>query len=237
MIDLPFQLIQETEIEKWRAETFWSKEPETLHWINSFKQGATFVDVGANIGIYSLYCVKMIPLSRAIALEASKQNYNRLVENIRLNHLWGRIVPFLIAVADRTDIVSFQDKDSRPGATGGTIAQSRPHTEILFQTSLDSMFAWSLVDPGYGGEMHIKIDVDGIERRIIEGAGGLLLCKFVRSVLVELEKDSEDMAFVRKFMALKDFTENNEFNQIENHSRYRRAREGINVENVIFTRG
>jgi len=55
MNNLPFKLKIETDMEKYRAESFWNKEPETLVWIESFTNGDTFFDVGANIGIYALY--------------------------------------------------------------------------------------------------------------------------------------------------------------------------------------
>ena len=37
-----------------RAETFKTKEPETIEWIDSFKKNSVFWDIGANVGIYSL---------------------------------------------------------------------------------------------------------------------------------------------------------------------------------------
>jgi hypothetical protein len=40
---------------KWRVRTFASKEPETLNWIDQFKDESIFWDVGANIGLYSIY--------------------------------------------------------------------------------------------------------------------------------------------------------------------------------------
>ena len=42
-------------ITRYRAHTFFNKEPETIRWIKSFKKGDKFLDVGANIGIFSLY--------------------------------------------------------------------------------------------------------------------------------------------------------------------------------------
>ena len=38
-----------------RVKTFYSKEPETIDWINSFKENKIFWDIGANIGLYSCY--------------------------------------------------------------------------------------------------------------------------------------------------------------------------------------
>ena len=44
---------------KWRVDTILSKEPETIEWIDSFKSDSKekiiFWDIGANIGLYSLY--------------------------------------------------------------------------------------------------------------------------------------------------------------------------------------
>ena len=43
---------------RYRAKTFSTKEPETLDWIDSFEKNSVFWDVGANIGLYSLYAAK-----------------------------------------------------------------------------------------------------------------------------------------------------------------------------------
>ena len=43
---------------QWRAETFFTKEPETIEWINTFKSDETLFDVGANIGLYSIYAAQ-----------------------------------------------------------------------------------------------------------------------------------------------------------------------------------
>ena len=45
-------------IELWRSRAYEKKEPETLDWIDNFKKGEIFYDVGANIGVYSLYASK-----------------------------------------------------------------------------------------------------------------------------------------------------------------------------------
>ena len=43
---------------KWRVKTFFTKEPDTLNWIDNFKEDEIFWDIGANIGLYSLYAAK-----------------------------------------------------------------------------------------------------------------------------------------------------------------------------------
>ena len=45
------------ELTKWRIKTLYDKEPETLEWIDNFKQNKEIIfwDIGANIGLYSIY--------------------------------------------------------------------------------------------------------------------------------------------------------------------------------------
>ena len=45
---------------KWRVKTFFTKEPDTLKWIDNFKEDEIFWDIGANIGLYSLYAAKKV---------------------------------------------------------------------------------------------------------------------------------------------------------------------------------
>ena len=44
---------------RWRVQTFNSKEPETLKWIDDFEsEKCLFWDIGANIGLYTCYAAK-----------------------------------------------------------------------------------------------------------------------------------------------------------------------------------
>ena len=45
-------------INRYRATTFSEKEPETLEWIDSLEKESVLWDVGANVGLYSIYAVK-----------------------------------------------------------------------------------------------------------------------------------------------------------------------------------
>ena len=39
----------------WRAKTLFTKEPITINWIRNFKKDSVFFDVGANVGMYSVF--------------------------------------------------------------------------------------------------------------------------------------------------------------------------------------
>ena len=44
-----------TTFTKWRVESFFEKEPSTVEWLAGFAPGAVLVDVGANVGMYSIW--------------------------------------------------------------------------------------------------------------------------------------------------------------------------------------
>ena len=46
-----------------RVDTFSEKEPETLEWIDTFPDNSTLWDIGANVGLYSIYAAKKEKLS------------------------------------------------------------------------------------------------------------------------------------------------------------------------------
>ena len=77
------------QITSWRVNTYFSKEPETLEWIDSFenKDDIVFWDIGANIGLYSIYNSIKNPKSTTIAFEPSSSNLRILTRNISINNL------------------------------------------------------------------------------------------------------------------------------------------------------
>src|SRR5210317_2218670 len=77
----------------WRVDTYFTKEPETLKWIDSFQEqekeqeNLIFWDIGANIGLYSIYNSLKHPKSTTIAFEPSSSNLRVLTRNISINSL------------------------------------------------------------------------------------------------------------------------------------------------------
>ena len=69
---------------EWRAQTFSTKEPETLAWIDAIPEGAIVWDVGANIGLYAVYAANRRNC-RVWAFEPSVFNLELLARNIHLN--------------------------------------------------------------------------------------------------------------------------------------------------------
>ena len=81
------------EIIKWRVENFYKKEPETLDWIDNFddKDKIIFWDIGANIGLFSIYAALKYDNIEIISFEPSTNNLRVLSRNISINNLQEKI--------------------------------------------------------------------------------------------------------------------------------------------------
>lgn len=87
----------------WRAQTLLSKEPDTIEWIDSFKEGDILYDVGANVGCYSLYAA-LKKKCRVYAFEPESLNYGVLNRNIHLNGIDDRVQAYNIAVSSQAEL-------------------------------------------------------------------------------------------------------------------------------------
>jgi len=173
-----------------RCETFLSKEPETIEWIKSVASGETLFDIGANIGLYSLLAAKRG--SRVVAFEPESQNYSVLNANIHLNSLDENITCLNIALSDRVGLDYLYVPVFSSGTSFNQLGFSpQPVAEQLRSGLKQAVLSYTLDSftesfPGCFPN-HIKIDVDGIEARIICGASRTMANTKVKSMLVELD--------------------------------------------------
>ncbi len=98
---------------RWVATAlFWhgldGHEPETSRTLRFlFERSATFIDVGANYGFYSLLGALWNPRLKVVAFEPVPQIYQRLRQNVAANQLEDRIVCENLALADRSGKATF----------------------------------------------------------------------------------------------------------------------------------
>lgn len=181
------------EIPLWRAETLLTKEPETIDWIDSFKPGEILWDIGANIGCYSLYAAKKG--HSILAFEPSAANYFLLQKNIEYNKLDKSIQAFCLAFSDTSDCgylnmssIQMGGAISNFGDVTGTVECADESYDVKFSQgmisfSIDEFIRYYHIPP----PNHIKIDVDGIENKIVRGAKHTLTDKNLKSLLIELD--------------------------------------------------
>ena len=166
---------------KKRVKRFYSKEPKTIEWIDTFKPTETFLDVGANIGQYSLYAAKK-GIS-VYAFEPQALNYAELYTNIWLNKLGHKINGYCIALSNKNTIEYLSLLSMVPGQSHNNYAIDIPGQikQGCAGFALDYLVKKKVVPQ----PTHIKIDVDGIESKVIEG--GINTIKNCKTVLVEVE--------------------------------------------------
>ena len=87
----------------WRGRTLLTKEPITIEWIKSFKKNSVFYDIGANMGVYSLYAAISSKV-RVYSFEPESLNFSCLNLNISDNRFNDKIIAFPIAISDKTDV-------------------------------------------------------------------------------------------------------------------------------------
>jgi len=87
-------------INRFRAKSFSSKEPETLDWIDQLPMGSKLWDIGANIGLYSIYAAQKRKC-RVVAFEPSVFNLELLARNLFLNGLQERVSLVPLALSDK----------------------------------------------------------------------------------------------------------------------------------------
>ena len=190
-------------LNQFRVDTFSTKEPETLEWIDSFSEDSILWDIGANIGLYSVYAAKS-KRCKVFAFEPSVFNLELLARNINLNNLNKQISIIPIALSESISLNQMQFTSTDWGGASSTfgkdIGWDGNKLEDIFsiQTiscSIDkavSLFKFPVPE-------HIKMDVDGIEHFILEGGKDVL--KKVKSVSIEINDDFMDQALgAEKFL-------------------------------------
>jgi len=182
-------------IPEWRARTLLVKEPETIEWINTFSDKDVFWDIGANVGVYTLYAA--LRDIDVMSFEPSPGNYYLLNRNIEINKMGNRISALCIAFNDTTRLDSLYMANTKLGGALNSFAEAVDWKgQSLTVSFKQAMIGFSIDDfvrqfnPVFPN--HIKIDVDGIENRIIKGAELTLSDKRVKSVLVELDSSRDD---------------------------------------------
>ena len=209
--DLPFKLVVQSEIEIWRAADFWTKEPETIAWIDSFAPGSVFWDIGVNIGVFLMYASSRNVESRGF--EPCIENHNALLDNREANK--HDIRPFgalWLAVSDFDGKSTFYVPKSGPGRSGGQIGEARHENGQEFKPEESYEVETYKIDTlaaKFGVPNYIKIDVDGIEWRILMGGAETLSRPEVKSVLVEVNNENDR---IEQFMVSCGFTSFNRFN-------------------------
>jgi FkbM family methyltransferase len=162
-----------------------SVEPATLDWIDSLPPGASLLDVGANVGRFALYAaMRHRGRIHVAAVDPDLRVAHRLAKSITLNGLEGAISNVIVAASDRDGHERMMfDYGVQQGHLGAQAASGQATYSYAIQTMrIDSMVTQGVIAP----PSDIKIDVDGHEVPVLEGAHETLRAPSMRSVLIEV---------------------------------------------------
>jgi len=176
-----------------RAKTFLTKEPETIEWIEKFKEKSVFWDIGSNIGLYSCFASKERD-AKTFSFEPSLFNLELLSKNIFLNQLSEKVIIVPLSLTDKLKISNFNMSNTESGGSMSTFSEKYSHDGKLF----NSVFKYKTI--GISGNdfvkklnidkpNYIKIDVDGIEHLILIGLDQIL--DKTKSILIEVNEKFE----------------------------------------------
>ncbi len=198
---------------EWRVDTLFQAEPETLNWIDNFNSNEKIIfwDIGANIGLYSIYAALKHPKTEIVSFEPSTSNLRVLSRNISINNLENRIKINQFPLTDKENkyLMMKEGQFIEGGALNsfnenynfeGNKFQSFQNYQI-YCTSINYILRNKFLEiPNY-----IKIDVDGIEHLILKGAGNFLNHQNIKSLSIEVNENFKE----QYFSILKIMEENN----------------------------
>jgi FkbM family methyltransferase len=139
-------------------QTFDPRELEILS--GRLREGFTFIDIGANVGAYSLFvAARAGPSARVLAVEPQPGIFDRLVDNIRLNS-FANIKAIACAIADKTgELTLFIDANNSGESSVKIVAAGGAEpVRVPGRTLLDLV-----LDEGFSRIDAVKLDVEGAE--------------------------------------------------------------------------
>ena len=154
-----------------------------LHVVND---GDLFVDVGANAGAYTILACAVAG-AEGYAFEPGPDAYQRLKSNVHVNRLENRVRLFNSAVGEKDGSVCFSvdlDTTNRVVIGDPGIPGTMTSTMVMLDTVLKG-----------NSPSLIKIDVEGYELKVLEGAKEIFSSESLFGVIMELNSCADNYGF------------------------------------------
>jgi FkbM family methyltransferase len=171
----------------WRANSLLTKEPCTIEWLDSLGPDDVLFDVGANVGMYTVYAAALRGC-RVHAFEPESQNFALLCRNVVANGLTERVTAWPVALSDAARLDRLHVSEFNVGGSCHSFGEPVdfrlqparfPLTQGCVATTIDAVVAAGVAP----APTHVKLDVDGFEHRVVAGAAAAM--PGIRSWIVE----------------------------------------------------
>jgi FkbM family methyltransferase len=155
------------------------------------REGDSFLDIGAHVGWFSMLAAALVGTSGEVwSFEPDNRNHAQLLDHIALNQA-AHVRPVHMAVGARAGVEAFEVNAENDGGHALRVAHTdaareaelaRPDRRPVYVTTLDSFFG----DRTIPSLRAIKMDVEGAEHAVVEGARAFLARHQVPFVVAEM---------------------------------------------------
>ena len=152
------------------------------------RAGGVLLDVGANMGYFSLLWAGAHPQNRVIALEASPGPARLLANNLRRNGLEGQVQLVVAAASDAAGTLRFAVGPADQTGWGGITKADGAHGEVIevAAVTLDELLDELL--PATPVQV-MKMDVEGAEALVLAGSRRLLAERGIETIYYECNRE------------------------------------------------
>lgn len=176
-------------VTKWRVETLFTKEPWTIEWLMELNERDVLLDIGANVGMYSILPAA-IRGCQVTAIEPESSNYAILNRNIRYNNLSHLVRAFCVGVSDSDGFSVLNMQDLSLGGSNHSVGDALNfRLERMAPRFVQGCACFSVDSLVSSGRIpfptRIKVDIDGYEHKVIAGATKTLSNPLLTSLLIE----------------------------------------------------
>lgn len=154
-------------------------------WKRALGPGSLFVDVGANVGLYTIWSIEAG--AEVIAVEPSRIARQRLLSNLELNGYTAEVVPAALGETEGTLRLT-TELDNQNHLVLSQDSEDFPSEEVPVLT-LDGVIGERTVDG-------LKVDVEGAELLVLRGADRLLARQGIG--LIQLEWNESSLALLEQ---------------------------------------
>ena len=184
-------------ITHFRWYLFKKKEPEVRHFFQKYlKENDIVFDVGANIGVFSLFVASLDRGNLIFSIEPEVSNIAQLRANVLANRFEDKIKPVCAGANDRVGVSRIFLSSHEAGAAVHSVSDTeltKTHLGYavvgdapVLSITLDYLSAELGVVPNL-----IKVDTDGNEKKILLGAKSLLADPRLRAIIIEMPEETE----------------------------------------------
>ncbi|MBW7942940.1 MAG: FkbM family methyltransferase [Candidatus Kuenenia stuttgartiensis] len=145
--------------------------------LHLLRESDTFGDIGANVGVYSILA-SVNAGAFSVAAEPVPVTYTHLLRNVKVNNAEGKITALQCGVGAKEGVLKFTDNFDT--INGVVVNQdTNEHTVSVHVNTLDNIFSGKK-------PVLLKIDVEGYEWQVLQGATSLFADPTLKAVIIEI---------------------------------------------------